>query len=108
MKRIIFLFFLSGWSVAYGQCSGGFCANVQISGMAVDVDDAFVWVQTSGTETSLNCTPTEGVYLKLDTGTQGGMNVYAALLSVQARGAVATFRIQDNVSPCRVVWVSPK
>lgn len=108
MKRLILSLFLSAWSVlAFGQCSSGGCDNVQIHEIQVNVDDGFVWVQTTGTETSLNCTPEAGVFLKLDTSSQGGKNAYAALLSVQARGKTADFRIQDNVSPCRIVYIRP-
>lgn len=83
----------------------GSCENVAIKEMQINVDDDIVWVQTSGLETSLNCSPEASVFLKLSTATAGGKNAFDALLSAHTINKAITIRIQDNVSPCRIVYV---
>jgi hypothetical protein len=109
MKKVIVLCVLAYWSIAVqAECSGHSYNDIKVQEMQVNADDAIVWVQTTGTESSLNCTPQAGVFLKLDTGSVGGKNVFSTLLSTQARDSLINIRTGDNVSPCRIVYVVPK
>jgi hypothetical protein len=89
----------------YAECAVGTCAEVKITQMQIDVAGV-VFVETSGTETLLNCSPEAGIYLKLNTTAQGGKNIYAALLATQARDQIVKIRVIDNVSPCEITYVS--
>ena len=109
MKKVIFLIALGIWvSVSHAECSGVACIDVKIQDMEIHTYDTIVWVQTTGTETSLSCTPQSSVFIKLDTSTDGGKNVFASLLSIQAQDAVTDIRIHDNVDPCTIAYVRSK
>ncbi len=104
-KSVIIIVLLLLPAITYAGCGGGVCTDVNITEMQIDVG-ATIYVQTSGVEASLNCTPQAGVYLKLNGSTDGGRNIYSALLASQTTGKKLKIRILDNVSPCEITYVS--
>lgn len=92
-------------SSAFADCTAGSCNGVKIQAMQIG-SDGIIYIQTNGNESLLNCTPEANVFLKLKANTDGGKNIYSALLSAQAREKVVDIRIIDNVSPCEVLYVN--
>ncbi len=108
MKNIIAcLFMLTVPVVANANCATGSCTDVKIQEMQV-VSDGVVYIQTSGIEAALNCTPESGVFIKLNATTDGGKIIFSSLLASQQANKNVNIRIIDNVSPCQVVYVSVK
>lgn len=106
MKNVLsFSVLISVASSTFADCAAGSCNNVNIQAMQI-VSDGNVYIQTDGIESSLNCRPEANVFLKLNTNTNGGKNIYSALLSAQARGKAVDIRVIDNISPCEVVYIN--
>jgi hypothetical protein len=106
MKRLMALIGLVLVSSSvYADCSGGACISVKIDSMQIE-SSGIVYIQTTGSETALNCKPEVGVFLKLKANTDGGKNIYSGLLSAQARDQRVDVRIIDNLSPCEVSYVT--
>lgn len=90
---------------AVSECMPTYCSAVKIQEMQVD-HSGVVWIQTTGAETNLtNCVPESSVFIKVDTASTGGKNIYSALLSAQARDKAIKIRTMDNVNPCQAHYV---
>ena len=107
MYQKLMLIFLSCLvsMAALAECSDVYCDDVSVLKMQVNSYDSVVWVQTTGTESNLNCTPNSGVYLWLDTSTVGGKNVYSALLAYKMSGQNMGVRLEENSNPCKILYV---
>ena len=107
-KQVIVLSSLLLFSAhAISECSGIACADVKVLNMQVDIDGT-VWIQTTGDETKLNCTPNSGVYLKLNGNTSGGKNIYSGLLAYKMAEKNLVFRIVENTNPCELSYIVTK
>ena len=93
--------------VGHADCNGGACSNITIEEMQVQ-SDGRIFVQTSGDETALNCTPEANVFLRLDGSTEGGKNIYSALLTSHTQDEALNIRIIDNQNPCQITHVTVK
>ena len=93
---------LSGPALA--DCGGEYCHDVYVDQLYVEASGG-IWLQTSGTETSLSCTPDSGVFLRLANGNEGLKNIYAALLAAQTAGKTVHVRIIGGSSPCAISYV---
>jgi hypothetical protein len=105
LKKLFGLFAVLASNVVFADCGSNYCGFVKITEMHV-VYDGTVWIATSGNEANItNCTPQSSLFIKVDTTTVGGKNIYSALLSAQARDKNVQVRTMDNVSPCQVHYV---
>lgn len=95
---------LSYSSITAADCSAVSCSDVSISSMQITVSGS-VWVQTSGNELNLSCTPNTGTHLWLDAGVSGGKNIYSALLAYKIAGKNVRFRIEENSNPCKILYI---
>lgn len=89
---------------AFAGCSGEYCNDVYVDQLYVEASGG-IWLQTSGTETALSCTPDSGIFLRLAIGNEGLKNIYAALLAAQAAGRKVHVRIIGGSSPCSISYV---
>ena len=86
------------------DCSGIVCTDVKVQSMQVDIDGT-VWLQTSGTETNLSCTPDSGAFLKFDSNAPGGKNIYSGLLAYKMADKPLDVRVVQNSNPCEVLYI---
>ncbi|GFE84553.1 hypothetical protein GCM10011487_65530 [Steroidobacter agaridevorans] len=90
------------------DCSGLLCQSVYIqslnaeSGELATNDD--IWVQTTGAETALSCTPNSGAWLKLDGDSTRKKEVYALLLMAFSMDKPISIRIVDNSTDCLIAY----
>lgn len=108
MKTIFMGIFLLALPVfTHADCNAGSCIDVKIQEMQVSTDGN-VYIQTSGTETALNCAPEAGVFIRLNANTDGGKLIFSSLLASQTAGKNVNIRVIDNVSPCQATYVTVK
>lgn len=108
MKNIVVgTFLLVMPAISYASCSGGACLDVKIQELQVGADGV-VYIQTSGTETALNCTPEANTFIKLNATTDGGKIIFSSLLASHTADKNVNVRVVDNVSPCQVLYVTVK
>lgn len=93
---------------ALADCSGVMCESIYIqalnaeSGSLQNSDD--IWVQTSGTETALNCTANSGAWLKLSSDSPMKKEVYALLLTAFTTDRLISIRVVDNSTDCVIAY----
>jgi len=108
-KLLAALFFiLPGF--AFAECSSNACNDVKVEEMQI-ATSGIVWIQTGGNEALLAssvCTPDSGIFIKLDTSTNGGKNIYSALLSAQAQSKNVSIKVTNGVTPCQVEYINAK
>lgn len=91
--------------ISQAECGGNYCENVKVQEMQVSFD-GLVWIKTTGTAANIqNCVSQNG-FLKVDANTNGGKNLYSALLSAQARDKPIFVKTKDGASPCEIHFVS--
>lgn len=93
---------------AFAECSGVLCANVHISMLSAEsgaLGTNDVWIQTTGTESSLTCVPDSGIHLKLAAGSQSKKEVYAMLLAAYVSDLPVTIRVVSGSQDCNVAYV---
>jgi hypothetical protein len=89
---------------AFADCGGEYCHDVYVDQLYVEASGG-IWLQTSGTETALSCTPDSNIFLRLANGNEGLKNIYAALLAAQTAGLKVHVRIVGGSSPCAISYV---
>jgi hypothetical protein len=67
--------------------------------------DGDLWLQTSGTETALNCVPDSGIHLFLSATNAGAKSIYATLLAAEMSDLLVDIRIVDGSSPCQISYI---
>ena len=93
---------------ALAECSGVICESVYIqalnaeSGALQNTDD--IWVQTTGTETALNCTANSGAWLKLSSDSPKSSEVYALLLAAFSMDKPVSILVVDNSADCVIAY----
>lgn len=93
--------------VVYAECAGVMCGDVKVQSMQVDAGGT-VWIQTTGTEANLDCTPNSGIFIKLDGSASGGKNVYSGLLAYKLADKALNIRVIDNSNPCELAYIVTK
>jgi hypothetical protein len=88
---------------ARAECTTSGCNDVYVKQLYADAVDTHFWVETTGTETSLNCTPASGVLLKVAADSK---QVFALLLSAQLADKVVRIRVNEGTNPCTVAYVT--
>jgi hypothetical protein len=92
----------------FAECSGLLCESVYIqslnseSGALPSNDD--VWVQTTGTETALNCTANSGAWLKLSSDSPKAKEVYALLMMAFSMDKPISIRVVDSSTDCLIAY----
>lgn len=86
------------------QCAGNACDNVQITRLYVHTNGN-TYIETSGNEQALNCTPFQGAALTLRNSDTNADEIYAMLLSTDlADETIGRIRVLDNSNGCRVAY----
>jgi len=91
------------WGTASADCSVGSCVDVYVDQLYVNSGSQDAWLQTSGTESLLNCTVNAGTYLMIPAGSK---DLYALLLAAQLADRKVNVRINEGSSPCSVAYVT--
>jgi hypothetical protein len=102
-KSILVLVF-ANCGFANAECTGLSCADVKIHSMQVDIGGT-VWIQTTGTETGLSCTPDSNAFIKFDSNAPGGKNIYSGLLAYKLADKPLGLRIVQNSNPCELSYI---
>lgn len=89
-------------AVAYAECYPGGCAEVYVDELYPDSGGA--WIQTSGSETLLNCTVDSNIFLRLHAG-PGFDAMYSTLLAAQISEKKVSLRIAEGTNPCSIAYV---
>jgi hypothetical protein len=93
---------------AFAECSGVLCETVYIqalnaeSGALTSNDD--IWVQTTGTETALNCTANSGSWLKLSSDSPRAKEVYSLLMMAFSMDKPISIRVVDSSTDCLIAY----
>jgi hypothetical protein len=88
---------------ARAECIPSACNDVYVKQLYSDTGDTHFWLETTGTETELNCTPASGVLLRVPASSK---QVFAMLLSAQLADKVVRVRINEGSNPCTVSYVT--
>ena len=94
-----------GIGVARAECSANNCTNVYVTQLYVEAAGG-LWLQTSGTETALSCTPTNGTLLRLASSAVGFKDIYALLLAAHTSNQIINVRIVTSSNPCAIQYVT--
>ena len=91
---------------AYADCSGLRCDAIYIETLYADSGElgSDIWLQTSGNESALNCTPNSGVWLKLRGSAESKKEVYALLSMAFAMDKPVTIRVVENSQDCLIAY----
>ena len=91
-------------SQAQASCNTTACDNDYITELRVEATGNIL-INTSGDESSLNCTLSSGMIVLLPTDANAAQ-IYAMLLTVQQQGKpIGRIRIVSTSNPCRVSYV---
>lgn len=85
-------------------CTGYSCTGVTIDRLYVHYDGT-VYTGTSGTETSLSCTPAAGMYLRLQTTHPGYDQIYALLLTAHENRRTIWLEANNADPSCTISYV---
>lgn len=85
--------------ISVAECQSTSCDNVNIENLYI-TSSSNILVTTSGTESSLNCSGTDGKYLTLDTNSKNSKEIYAALLSARTINQPMQIVINKESSGC--------
>lgn len=107
MSKMYFLFLalLLSASYANADCGGKRCSKVYVDLLYVRAYGD-VSIATSGTETSLNCTPGSDVYLRLHKSDSSSDFIYSALLAAQMANKKVTIRIVEGSPDCQISYIT--
>ena len=89
---------------ANAGCVASGCYSVDIEELLI-TNTGNIFIATSGSEASLNCTSPGNVYMVLDANNLGQKAMYSLLLTAKTTGKKATIRIEEGTSNCRVSYV---
>lgn len=80
---------------AHANCTADACSSVLIDEIYIEsgLYSSNIWIQTSGTETNLNCTPNSGVFLRLSDSMAQQKTVLASLLAAQSMDKPVFIRV---------------
>jgi hypothetical protein len=109
-KQIVSMLAIAGLSV--GAYAGG-CANLTCDQVSIEEIVATAWgsttVATSGTETSLSCTPFANKFLYIAPGAAGANAMYSALLTAKTTGKKVRINlVSDSDGHCQISYINIK
>jgi hypothetical protein len=88
----------------HADCRQNRCDNVMIEKLFVRGDDA-IQVSTTGIEASLECTPSEEIFLTLRRTHPNQKEIYAALLSAKLADHNIRIRLREETEDCTISYV---
>jgi hypothetical protein len=88
---------------ARAECVTGSCTAVYVKQLYVEAGDQHFWLETTGNEAGLNCTPASGVLLKVPAPSK---QILALLLSAQMADKLVNVRVNELTNPCTVAYVT--
>jgi len=87
----------------FAGCNGNYCSNVKVDTL-LSINNGIVYLDTTGSEASLNCTPISGKYVAL--AGVGKNMVYSMLLTAQTTQKNIVIETGSNASgKCILNWV---
>jgi hypothetical protein len=90
------------------DCSGVMCTSVLVEAINAEAAELAathdVWIQTTGLETGLSCTPDSGVWMKLRMEKAGSKEVYAMLLSAFMTDKPINIRVVQGSTDCWIAY----
>jgi hypothetical protein len=89
---------------AFADCYTDRCTSVYVDELYVEATGG-LWLQTSGTESSLTCAVNSGVWLRLEPTAAGFKYIYGTLLAAQLAERTVTVRIDSGSNPCSISYV---
>lgn len=93
------------FSVAQASCDTLACDNEYITELRVEAN-GHVRINTSGDESSLNCSLYSGVYITLDINDANSEKIYAMLLTAESQGRkIGRIRIVESSAGCKILYV---
>lgn len=96
------LILLSSYSTqVFSACTAGTCSNVTIENLYITAAGNTL-VITSGDESILNCTGTDGKYMTLVTADSNSKAVFAALLAARTSDKPVSLRVNEGSTGCTV------
>ena len=105
MWCVAFVLLLLSNAPAFADCSANACGTVHVERLYVNAE-GLIYVATSGTETSLSCTPVSGKYLTLVTTATNADEVFSTLLAAQLADKQVTIRIVTSSSNCSIAYIT--
>ena len=90
---------------AMAECTTKWCDNVYVERIYVRANGT-ISIATTGTESLLNCTPYQGVYVTLDQTAENAAEIYSLLLAAQLADKQFKVRIVESSSDCRISYVT--
>jgi hypothetical protein len=103
MKKYFYTLLALGLITTAGNaaCTGNSCVDVTITQIFIE-PSGNAFIQTSGTETALNCTPAIGIYLHIS---QENERLFAGLLTAKTTQEPVTITVSASGS-CEVTVFS--
>jgi hypothetical protein len=112
MRKFVLLFcsFVATYApAALADCSGVMCTSVHVEAINAETSELSaahdVWVQTTGLESALSCTPDSGVWMKLNMEKPGSKEVYAMLLTAFTTDKLVNIRVVQGSTNCLIAYV---
>lgn len=91
-------------SQAQASCTGGNCVNVTLDRLYIH-SNGVIYIDTSGTETDLACTPSGGRYIKLTTTHPARDQIYALLLTAHEAKRPVWVSINTSEAECTLSYI---
>lgn len=90
--------------VASAECIAYICDGIRITALYTRADGN-AYVQTSGTQSNLNCSLVGGLYMTIPTSSPRFKEIYASLLAYQLADRTISIRIDEGSSGCTISYV---
>lgn len=98
------VFYLAMPISAFADCTDSYrCLDVYVE--RIYVKPSVTYIDTSGDEALLSCTPLTGTYLEMDPANAAYDAWFAILLSAQSQGRAVTIRTDSTVSGCVINYI---
>lgn len=106
MKKVLTGVVLSGLiaTSAYAGCSGRYCTDVTVSKLTI-LASGTVYIDTSGSESALTCTPISGKYIVL-TGSEKNTMYSTLLTAYTTKKNISLATIDNGADECTAQYVS--
>jgi len=106
MKKILMSVLAMGaitMNVNAGDCTTNRCTHVKITEVYATFGGT-LYVQTSGDESTLNCTSLANRYVSVGATDPGKNALYSMMLTAQTTGKDVTIRVQEGSAGCRIFY----
>jgi len=104
-KRVIVSILLS---LISSSVFAGSCGRLQCTGKVETLympNTSYIYIGTSGDETSLECEAVSSKYVKLDRSHQGFEEAYTALLAAHHTNRSVKIRVSGGIGKCQVQYI---